>query len=98
MESIYEIILVLVRTHLIATSSDSSDETITAFLEKTGTVQADFIHIMRDKDNQIAEQYKAQVLPTSLFLGKGLKVVKRIPGELDWEDPELIKFIKEMPN
>ncbi|MGE3682654.1 MAG: TlpA family protein disulfide reductase [Bdellovibrionales bacterium] len=75
--------------HLAAVSADHSDEDIKAFLAKTGLNSSPFIHIIRDNGGKIAEQYKAKMLPTSIIIGKGLRVEKRIPGEIDWEDPKL---------
>ena len=42
----------------------------------------------------VAEKYLAKMLPTSVILSKGLKVEKRFPGEVDWEDPKLREILR----
>ncbi len=83
------------KIHLVALSADESDEDIKSFLAKIGVSHSPFIHIVRDDGGKIAEQYKAKMLPTSVILGKDLKVKKRFPGEVDWEDPALNKVFFE---
>lgn len=77
------------KVHLVALSADKSDEDIKSFIKKVGARRVPFVHVIRDEGSKIAEQYRAKMLPTSVILGKGLKVEKRIPGEVDWEDPKL---------
>jgi thiol-disulfide isomerase/thioredoxin len=80
--------------HLVALSADQSDEDIRAFLKKIGVSPAPFIHIIRDQEGKVAGQFLAKMLPTSVILGKGLKVKKRLPGEVDWEDTNLRQVFK----
>lgn len=84
------------KIHLVALSADESDEDIKSFLAKIGVSHSPFIHIVRDDGGKIAEQYKAKMLPTSVILVKGLKVEKRIPGEVDWEDPKLREIFESI--
>lgn len=85
--------------HLVTLSADQSDEDIRAFLKKTNVNHEPFVHFIRDEGGKIAKQYLAKMLPTSVILGKDLKVIKRLSGEVDWEDGELnevfTKFVRD---
>lgn len=81
---------------LVTLSADQSDEDIRAFLKKTNVSHEPFVHFIRDEDGKVAEQYLAKMLPTSVILGKDLKVIKRLPGEVDWEDNELTEVFTKL--
>lgn len=77
------------KVQLVALSADQSDDDIKLFLKKINIKQSPFIHIIRDNGNKISEQYIAKMLPTSIILNKNLKIEKRFPGEVEWQDPRL---------
>lgn len=86
------------RIQLVTVSADQSDEVIKSFLKKNSINQAPYIHIIRDDGGKVAKQYMAKMLPTSVILGKGLKVEKRLSGEVDWENPRLKEIFEQLAN
>lgn len=84
------------KVRLVALSADQSDEDIKLFLKKMNVRQSPFIHIIRDDGNKIAEQYITKMLPTTIILNSDLKIEKRFPGEVEWQDPRLREIFLSM--
>lgn len=77
------------KVHFVAIPADQSDEDINFFLNKTNVKQTSFIHVIRDDKNKLADKFMTKMLLTTIILSVGLKTEKRLPGEIEWEDPKL---------
>lgn len=83
---------------LVAVSADHSNEDVDGFIKRLGIQLPNNVHMIRDEKNQIAEQYRATMLPTSVILNRDFKVTKRISGEVDWAAHELKTFFNLLVN
>ncbi len=49
-----------------------------------------------DPDGKITELYGTEVLPESYLIGKDFKVIRKIVGIEDWDNPNVLKFIDSL--
>jgi len=80
---------------VLAISYDRDREDIDTFIKAFGGVPADF-RIAWDKDKLTSSILGTDVLPESYIVGRDGKLIRKIVGEANWDDPMALDFFQKL--
>jgi thiol-disulfide isomerase/thioredoxin len=80
---------------VLAVSYDRDREDIDTFIKAFGGVPADF-RIAWDKDKVTSPLLGTDVLPESYIVGRDGKLIRKIVGEANWDEPMALDFFKKL--
>lgn len=82
---------------LIAISGDSNQADIDSFMKSFPEMRSlPNIHVVWDADKSLSQKYQIFRLPESFLLDKGLKLIKKISGTIDWHTEDAITYIQQV--
>jgi cytochrome c biogenesis protein CcmG, thiol:disulfide interchange protein DsbE len=83
----------------IGVSSDDNVAEINKFVNKQNpeikeTLKASYVHIFLDENREITKNiFHTERYPETIILSKDMKMAKKLVGDIDWNSPQLLKFI-----
>jgi thiol-disulfide isomerase/thioredoxin len=78
--------------HVVAISIDNDDQAVRQWLERNGVP----FQILRDPNGEVAEQLGMRLMPTSFLIDAQGKVVKRIDGFEDADEPRIEQDVRAL--
>jgi thiol-disulfide isomerase/thioredoxin len=80
---------------LLAISADYERKDIDSFL-KAFKVNSPNLHVMWDKDFEVAKKFGTSRLPESYILGRDGRLIRKVAGVDDWASKDAFEFFKEL--
>jgi thiol-disulfide isomerase/thioredoxin len=80
---------------VVAVSYDRDREDITSFIHAFGGIPDSFV-ILWDKEKVTSSLFGTDVLPESYIISKDRKLVRKVSGEVQWDDPNVLGFFEEL--
>lgn len=80
---------------MLAISADHDKQDILSFLKPFGSLSSS-VHIIWDKEKELADKYGTEALPETYILSKDLKVVRKVVGSEDWYSAGAVQLFKEL--
>lgn len=82
---------------VVAVSHDRNRDDLESFVDAMGEGKEHF-QIWWDKDRSVGKLYGAQVLPETFIISAQQKLVRKIAGEDEWDNPLAIRFFEALIN
>jgi thiol-disulfide isomerase/thioredoxin len=82
---------------VVAVSHDRNREDLDSFLQTFGKNSPDF-HIWWDKDRRVGDIYGTEVLPETFIISPEFKLLRKVAGEDEWDNPLALRFFEDLVN